>query len=104
VAWAAALDRLTETIRDQFPSAAVHTPDGGSPDAHTCVHDYKWVNITVNGEVTQAGMMHVAFVRLADLAATPAQGDAYAIGSDSFQVLEVRPDGSGAAELILHRA
>jgi hypothetical protein len=103
------LDNLNATVRDTFPAAAVHTPTStGAPQLVTVVHDYRWLEVSGAGDAAQSAQVHTAFVRLADFATQPAQGDALTIstgnGAGPYQVNDVQADGGGGAMLILGRA
>jgi len=64
------------------------------------------LNDIAQSELKAAGhstTVPVATVRLAQFAASPAQGDTLTIAGEVFSVWDVQPDGRGCADLILRK-
>ncbi len=106
MAWATALDNLNATVRDTFPATAIYTSViGGAPYAITCVHDFRWLEVSGPDGQAVSAQRHVAFVRLGDLGPQPVQGDGLQItsgpGANTYEVVDVQADGGGGATLVL---
>lgn len=106
MAFAVALDRATEVMRDTFPQAIVYDPTGG---AHVLAgifdNNHKLVEVTPEGAAVTTTVPALQ-VRLADLAAvgvTPHVRDIVDIGAERFEVYDIRRDNSGLVTLPLVR-
>lgn len=101
--WTAALDRLTKTVRDTFPTTVTYTPENGSPESITAVFDIsaRVVEVDRDTGLNVDSTAPTLTVRLADLSDTPHVRDQAVIGSTTYEVYRVEPDGSGMAALRL---
>lgn len=100
MSFAAAVDRMNRAIRDAFPVAAVHYA-GAAEQAHSADETWQTVDIDDGSGTPRTAQEHSAWVRLADLATAPVQGDRYVIGATDCKIRDVRSDGSGGAWLVL---
>lgn len=88
----------------EFGQAVTYTPAGSSPAAVTAIFDASYQLVALGGDVEIDAVGPVLSVRLSDFAAPPAQGDAATVGSASYVVRSVHPDGQGGALLLLRAA
>ena len=104
--WAAALDRMTDTVRDTFPTAAVYDPSGSAtPFVGIFDEAHQTVETTGDGPAlsTSRPMIEVKLADLADLGVTPTNRGTLSIGAVTYEIYDVQPDGSGMARLLLTR-
>lgn len=101
--WASALDMLTKTVRDTFPTKVTYTPEDGSPESITAVFDLAAHVVEVDRDIglNVDSTVPTLTVRLADLSVTPHVRDRVIIGSTTYEVYRVELDGSGMAALRL---
>lgn len=102
MAWAASLDRAIKTVRDTFPATATLAPRAGGSHALTLVFDEVF---QIEG-TDQDGLRVMtteprATVRLADLPVVPKVYDSLTIGTGTYRISRVAPDGSGMVALSL---
>jgi len=106
--WPALQDRAQREFMRSFGRIVVYRPGESGAIALRAVFDEAWTEIDprtgrdAEGAAvsTSAPALHV---RLADLAAEPGQGDGVTIDSRDYEVVDVRPDGTGGATLVLQR-
>ena len=102
-AWDRALLRVNRALRNTFPYPAILTPvDTEIPEEHVCVYDFEWVEIVISGDVVQSGMMHTAWINLADITRAPRTVDGYSVNGTEYEIIDVRQDGTGGVKLVLH--
>ncbi len=102
--WADSLSAATEIVRDTFPTAVSYTAAaGGGAQAITGVYDEAHEAVELDGEVAVSTTRPMFEVRIADLAAPPAQGDTFTVTASgrTFRVSDDQPDGSGNVKLYL---
>ncbi|MBF0305774.1 MAG: hypothetical protein HQL41_09020 [Alphaproteobacteria bacterium] len=93
-----------------FGGTAMFTPGGGAPMPVTGVFDAVHRLVEVDMGQNASGTLAVsstapAFgIRLKDFPAAPEQGDGLRWGGVDYQIVDIRPDGQGGAQLILQRA
>ena len=102
--WAAAQDRMTDTVRDTFPQAAVYDPSG-SATPFVGIFDEAHQTVESGGDgpalTTTRPMIEVKLADLADLGITPHVRASLSIGAVTYEIYDVQPDGSGMARLLL---
>lgn len=78
----------------------------GTPVAVNAVFDEPFQDLSFDSgnPVLVMEQKPAATIRLADLAVTPQQGDQFIARGTLYVIREVRPDGQGAARLILNEA
>lgn len=102
MAWSATLGRLRRTVRDTFPCAVVFKPAAGGSYPITAIYDEDYMAVTPAGDalpVTTTGP--VLTVNLDDLPVVPHVRDRVDVGATTFEVSDVKPDGSGMTVLQL---
>jgi len=104
VAWSDRTDRVLRAGIREFGQAVTYTPSGGSPASVSAVFDAAYQLVTLGLDVEVDAVGPVLGVRLGDLASAPARGDGVTVGSTSYTVRSVHPDGQGGAQLILGEA
>jgi hypothetical protein len=94
---------LNEIHRAQGEKTIVYTCANQAPVTIAAVfdEDYQATDLTT-GEISDLGP--VLGLRVSDLPAAPAVGDAVSIAGVAYSVADVRPDGEGGAVLPLHEA
>jgi hypothetical protein len=95
VDWDAALNG---PIRDAFGSEVTYTPQNSSPVAMTGIRKDPSML-----ELESPGNLVVLWFEASDFAAAPANGDAVAIGGESYDVVDVKKDAAGGLKLFLRR-
>lgn len=99
--WSALTAGLNSSVLSAFGQDVVYTPvvDGlaGSPVTVKGI-----VETEQQAEDKSPGTYTVLFVRVSDLASSPATGDAASIGGVAYRVFQVELDGQGGARLALH--
>lgn len=104
MAWSDRAALVLAAALREFGQAVTYTPAGGSPLAIAAIFDAAYQLVALGGDVEIDAVGPVLGVRLADFAAPPAQGDAATVGSASYVVRSVHPDGQGGAKLLLKPA
>ena len=90
---------------DEFGIEATFKPAVGSEFTLDVIFDNEHVGVDVGDESpVVSGQKPVARVRLSDFLTDPAQGDQIEIDSVDYNVTDIEPDGTGAADLILEVA
>ena len=95
-----ALEQLAEFFEvDEHGSAANYTPSGGSASAITVIfrHDYYLEDVGNVGVETQQAVITVQTSKVPGIA----HGDLIEIDSTNYNVVGVRPDGTGISEIVL---
>lgn len=95
-----ALEELAEFFEvDEHGSAANYTPSGGSVSAITVIfrHDYYLEDVGNVGVETQQAVITVQTSKVPGIA----HGDLIEIDSTNYNVVGVRPDGTGISEIVL---
>lgn len=103
MAWPGLADLCNLATRRTFGEALTYTPDGGQAVALVAPFDEAFAIVEMRGEVPVASTAPAIDVRLADLAAEPAQGDTVRRTSTGklYEVATVQPGGNGTARLVL---
>lgn len=113
--WADDLDSLTRTVRDTFAEPVQvrqRAPLGEQPAVPVDVQGvfdehHRLVSADFKGgdrsEAVFSTMVPAVWIRLADMAIRPEQGDSVVVRDRSYLVVDVQPDGSGGANLVLRR-
>lgn len=104
MAWSDRAGLVLAAALREFGQAITYTPSGGSPATLTAIFDSDYQLVSLGGDVEIDAVGPVLGVRLADFASPPAQGDAATVGSASYVVRSVHPDGQGGAKLLLRPA
>lgn len=78
--------------------AATYTPDGGSPSTVNGIFDNEYFDDF--GEVGLESSQPAFHCDAADVSGV-AQGDALQVNSVNFEIVNVRPDGTGLVTLVL---
>lgn len=104
MAWSDRAALVLAAALREFGQAITYTPEGGSPATLTAIFDSDYQLVSLGGDVEIDAVGPVLGVRLADFASPPAQGDAATVGSASYVVRSVHPDGQGGAKLLLRPA
>lgn len=100
--WATSLARMTEVVRDTFPTSANLLPRAGGAYAITVVFDEAHTLITPDQDGIMVSTTEpVATVRLADLPVVPRVYDSILIDGTTYRIARVSPDGSGMTALAL---
>jgi hypothetical protein len=101
-------DRLAFLSPAEFGDTAIYTPAGGSPVpgiAGIFNRPHIDTSVSLSGiDVTTSDNRPTFICRSADLPLAAQSGDAgdrLAIGADSYQVLDLQPDGTGFTEVVL---
>lgn len=103
---------------DTFGQVCTYSPIAAMPFAITAIFDSAYLELTPMGrgpgldsEMMSYGLpgaisteMPVLGVQLSQFPQPPLQGDVVTIGTDTFQVKEVRADSKGGAKLLLQAA
>lgn len=95
-----ALEELAEFFEvSEHGSAANYTPSGGSVSAITVIfrHDYYLEDVGNVGVETQQAVITVQTSKVPGIA----HGDLIEIDSTNYNVVGVRPDGTGISEIVL---
>jgi len=95
-----ALEELAEFFEvDEHGSAANYTPSGGSASSITVIfrHDYFLEDVGNVGVETQQAVITVQTSKVPGIA----HGDLIEIDSTNYNVVGVRPDGTGISEIVL---
>ena len=95
-----ALEELAEFFEvDEHGSAANYTPSGGSASSITVIfrHDYYLEDVGNVGVQTQQAVITVQTSKVPSIA----HGDLIEIDSTNYNVVGVRPDGTGISEIVL---
>ncbi len=89
-----------------FGEPVTYTYAAGAPISITGVYDEQYVGVDVADGQQVTSSMPVLGVRLSQFPLMPQQGDTLFIQrtAETFVVKEVRPDGHGAAKLMLNLA
>ena len=95
-----ALEELAEFFEvDEHGTAANYTPSGGSASSITVIfrHDYFLEDVGNVGVETQQAVITVQTSKVPGIA----HGDLIEIESTNYNVVGVRPDGTGISEIVL---
>jgi len=95
-----ALEELAEFFEvDEHGTAANYTPSGGSASSITVIfrHDYYLEDVGNVGVETQQAVITVQTSKVSGIA----HGDLIEIDSTNYNVVGVRPDGTGISEIVL---
>jgi hypothetical protein len=96
--WGQLTGALNAGVLDAFGcEVAYHSQAGGTVDIRAIFQPAR------EAEDSAPGVYSVIFVRLADLPAPPARGDAVDIGEVHYKVFYIEADTSGAAVLRLRK-
>ena len=94
------LEQLAEFFEvDEHGTAANYTPSGGSASSITVIfrHDYYLEDVGNVGVETQQAVITVQTPKVPGIA----HGDLIEIDSTNYNVVGVRPDGTGISEIVL---
>ena len=94
------LEQLAEFFEvDEHGTAANYTPSGGSASSITVIfrHDYYLEDVGNVGVETQQAVITVQTSKVPGIA----HGDLIEIDSTNYNVVGVRPDGTGISEIVL---
>ena len=94
------LEQLAEFFEvDEHGTAANYTPSGGSASSITVIfrHDYFLEDVGNVGVETQQAVITVQTSKVPGIA----HGDLIEIDSTNYNVVGVRPDGTGISEIVL---
>lgn len=93
-------------VADVFGEAVTYTYATGAPISITGVYDDQYQGLEPADGQTVTTSMPVLGVQLSQFPAPPQQGDGVFIQrtGEQYVVREVRPDGHGAAKLMLNQA
>ena len=94
------LEELAEFFEvSEHGTAANYTPSGGSASAITVIfrHDYYLEDVGNVGVETQQAVITVQTSKVPSIA----HGDLIEIDSTNYNVVGVRPDGTGISEIVL---
>jgi len=94
------LEQLAEFFEvSEHGTAANYTPSGGSVSAITVIfrHDYYLEDVGNVGVETQQAVITVQTSKVPGIA----HGDLIEIDSTNYNVVGVRPDGTGISEIVL---
>lgn len=78
-----------------FATAAIYTPDGGSPTTVNGIYDHAYV------EVNMVQAERPIFICETANVAGVAKGDALSVDGTDYLVVEPQPDGTGEMTLVL---
>ena len=95
-----ALEELAEFFEvDEHGTAANYTPSSGSASSITVIfrHDYYLEDVGNVGVETQQAVITVQTSKVPGIA----HGDLIEIDSTNYNVVGVRPDGTGISEIVL---
>jgi hypothetical protein len=92
------LDSVVRLTGDVWGESVSYTPNGGSLQTMQGIFTNAWVDI--EGVVTLKPTLRI---RLGDLTALPAKGDAVVIETVNYRVMESRLDAFGGSTLILQK-
>lgn len=103
MSWSTLADRTLKTAISTFKTQGTYTRAAapGSPFAIDGVFDRPDKSVTPGTDAAVQSTEITFGIRLADMPAAPAAGDAVLIGGVNFRVWECRPDGQGGADLVL---
>ncbi len=109
--WTDALADLQGACRDTFGVPMIYIPSvekrpeyQGNPIEFSAIFDDSREAVGINAAgVEVVGRRTVLEVVLADLGIDPKEGDSLEINDIAYQVIDVEPDGHGAAVLVLSR-
>jgi len=98
--WTPEVNALNAEVISKFGTAVIYTPA-----------DTNLASLSVQGiletphteEEKPMGMFAILFLRLADLPAPPARGDAVKIDQQTYKVFEIESDQAGGVRLGLHQ-
>jgi len=104
---------VNKTVMDVFSRDVTYMPrvsvPGGRPFPIKAIFDRNHEVILTDIRTSEeeghghSTMMPVLTVRLADFEAEPRQDDEAIVGSETFRVYDVQPDGEGMADLVLKK-
>lgn len=106
--WLDVADHAIRAARDEFGRTIeyTHTAQAVTVTIQAPL-DITWAE-AANGEAAQSARVPILMVRLADLSYEPQAGDedydTLVYAGTTYEVVDVQPDGNGAADLILRRA
>lgn len=98
-------DRAIFVSSDDFGVSVVWTSASGAHDPFDAIFDDTFIALSA-GEMDfsqEGGSLRIE-MRSADVPADAAHGDALAIGTDNFTVVEFKPDGTGMTVVRLMEA
>lgn len=84
---------------NDFGVEATFTPSGGSASTIEGIFDNEYLAIDGDGQVAVAGTTPVFHCKTADVA--NAYGGTLVVNSTTYNIVEVKPDGTGTTMLIL---
>lgn len=96
--WASLTNALNTGVLGAFGKEVVYTPQAGGPVIVPAIFQP-----AREAEDSSLGVYSVIFVRLTDLPAPPARGDAVEISGVQYKVFDIEADTSGAAVLRLRK-
>jgi len=101
--WAAALDRMITVVRDTFPAAVVYQREGGGTASFLAVFDTAHATLEMDADsgAQVSTTRPMLTMRLADIAFEPHVRDTLTVEGEDYEVVDVQPDGSGMARLVL---
>ena len=87
---------------DEFGYEVTYTPQVGAALTLNGIFDKDFISVDVGQEAPPiTDQKPTLMVRLSDFATPPLQDDTCVVDGNTYTVLEVQPDGTGAALLIL---
>lgn len=98
-AWQAAVKDLDAAVLRTFGREVLYLPEAGGQAPIRAVFQP-----AREAEEASPGVYAVLFLRLADLPALPARGDAIEIGGVRYKVFDIEADAEGGAVLRLRQA
>lgn len=85
-----------------FGVSATYTPVGGGSSTITVIFDNEYIPVETGGSIPFAMQQPKCLARTADLTGT-IEGGSLVIGSVTYAIRIVMPDGTGMTELMLER-
>ncbi len=96
--WTSLLDQVNRGVINTF-GREVHYVSAASDSAKAIKAIFE---ATATGEAAVPGTRAIAFIRLADLYAPPANGDRMVVDGLTYIVHQIEADGQGGARLGMH--
>lgn len=101
--WRSHTDRIISAVTKTFGDEMTFSPKGGTPVQINGVFDFEHEAVDPETQAIISVQQPVVTVRIADLPREPKRGDRFVIKSVSYDVRDVRPDGHGAALVLLNK-
>lgn len=101
--WGTMADAIIRAGIRTFGETVVYTPQLKAPREIRAIFNAEFQGVDPNIGVGIGSVAPVIDVRLADISETPSPGDRVCIRGDHYRVVEMQPDGQGAARLLLQK-